>query len=94
LQDQSDASHAVSQLNFCFLKKQGVTLWLLIAIFAAKKWKGNIYFGKFCLQISNLIFKELPNTRQVELVRLHEKAFPKIGSSEFSVASCTILSYP
>jgi len=46
LQDQSDASHAVSQLNFFSQKKQGVTLWKLNAILAAKKWKGNIYFGK------------------------------------------------
>jgi len=46
------------------------------------------------LQISNLIFRELLNTLLVELVRLHEKAFPKIEASEFSVASYTIIFYP
>ena len=53
-----------------------------------------MYFRKFCLQISSLISKELAHTLLSEPFRPREEVFPKMGSSEFSVTSYTIVFYP
>jgi len=55
LQDQSDTSHAVSQLEFFFKKKQGFTLWLLNGYF----WRPNMERKYFFRESSVCIFWNL-----------------------------------
>jgi len=82
-------------LNSNFFRNiQGVTLWLSNGLFCGQKWRANMYFRKFCLQISSLISKELAHTLLSEPFRPREEVFPKMGSVEFSVTSYTIVFYP
>jgi len=75
-------------LNSKFSKNiQSVTLWLSNRCFFGQKWRENVYW-ECCLQISTLIFKELPHSL-IEPIRLQEEVCTKIGSSEFSVTNKT-----
>jgi len=78
-----------------FPKKTGRHVVEVKRYFSCQKVERKYLFQKkYVCRFQTQFFRELPNTLLVELVRLHEKAFPQIEASEFSVASYTIKVYP
>ena len=64
------------------------------SLFLRPKIERKYLFRKFYSQILRLIFGELPHTLLIEPIGPREEVFPKIGSPEFCVTSCTIIFYP
>jgi hypothetical protein len=93
-QDQSYTSHAVFQHEFVSKIYRVSRCVCQIAVFVAKKGEERLISRKIFLQISSLIFRELPHTLLIGPIGPREEVFPEIGSTEISVTCCTILFYP